>query len=100
MGGEFLRLLFLQVHRETETHFTATGMPSQHNSDKFRFCRAAFYQNLKSKVGLAAAKAAALRINLNIDGCGVVAPPMHAPSPAPLVLPLLILHNMPYPRAH
>ncbi len=32
MHGEFLRLLFLQAHRETE---------------------AAFYQNLKSKVGLA-----------------------------------------------
>jgi hypothetical protein len=31
---------------------------------------------LKSKVGLAAAKAEALRINLNIEGCGVVAPPM------------------------
>jgi hypothetical protein len=29
MQGEFLRLLFLQAHRETETHFTATGMPSQ-----------------------------------------------------------------------
>jgi hypothetical protein len=65
MHGEFLRLLFLQAHRETEAHFTATGMPSQHNSDKFRFRCTAFYQGLKSKVGLAAAKAAALRINLN-----------------------------------
>jgi len=27
---------------------------------------------LKSKVGLAAAKTAAMRINLNIDGCGGV----------------------------
>ena len=35
--GEFLRLLFLQAHRETEAHFTATGLPSQHNSYKFRF---------------------------------------------------------------
>jgi hypothetical protein len=26
MHGEFLRLLFLQAHRETETHFTAVGM--------------------------------------------------------------------------
>ena len=53
-------------YRETEAHFTAAGMPSQRNqSDSFRFKRAAFYQSLKSKVGLAAAKAAALRINLN-----------------------------------
>jgi hypothetical protein len=61
MHGEFLCLLFLQ---ETEAHFTADGMPSQRNqSESFRFKRAAFYQGLKSKVGLAAAKAAALRIN-------------------------------------
>jgi len=62
MHGEFLRLLFLQAHRETEAaaHFTAAGMPSQRNqSDSFRFKRAAFYQSLKSKVGLAATKAAA-----------------------------------------
>jgi hypothetical protein len=27
MHGEFLRLLFLQAHRETEAHFTAAGIP-------------------------------------------------------------------------
>jgi hypothetical protein len=65
MHGEFLRLLFLQAHRETEAHFTDAGMSSQRNqSDSFRFKRATFYRSLKSKVGLAAAKAAALRINL------------------------------------
>ena len=81
MHGEILRLLFLQAHWETEAHLTATGMPSQrNNSDMFRFRRAAFYQGLQSKVGLAAAKPAALRINLNLDGCGVVAPLMHASS--------------------
>jgi hypothetical protein len=63
MHGEFLRLLFLHAHLETGAHFTADGMPSQRNqSDSFRFKSAAFYQSLKSKVGLAAAKAAALRI--------------------------------------
>jgi len=77
MHGEFLRVLFLQAHRETEAHFTATGMPSRRNqSDSFRFKRAAFFQLLKSKVGLAAAKAAALRININVEGCGMVAAPM------------------------
>jgi hypothetical protein len=75
-----VRLLFLQDHRETEKHFTATGMPSQRiNSDKFRFCPAAFYQTLMSKVGLAAVKAAALRINLNIDSCSIVASPSARP---------------------
>jgi hypothetical protein len=74
MHGDFLRLLFLQSQRETEAHFNETGVPSQRNqSDSFRFKRAAFFQSLKSKVGLAAAKAAALRINLNVEGCGIVA---------------------------
>jgi hypothetical protein len=89
--GEFLRLLFLQAHREPEAHFTVTGMPSQRNqSDSFCFKRATFYQSLNSKVGLAAAKAVALRIKLNVEGCGIVAAPVHAPSRAPLLLPLLL----------
>ena len=101
MHGEFLRLLFLQAHRQTEAQFTATGMASQRNqSDLFRFKRAAFYQSLKIKVGLAAAKAAALRINLNVEGCGIVAAPLHARPRAPLLLPLLLAHNLPLPRVH
>jgi hypothetical protein len=62
--------------------------------------RAAFYMGLKSKVGLLAAKASAIRINLNIQGCSVVAPPLHAPSHAPLFLPLLLSHNIPLTRVH
>ena len=68
MHGEFLRLLFLQAHRETTAHFTAIGMPAQQHCDSFRFRRAAFYNGLKSKVGLAAAKTAAMRINLQRPG--------------------------------
>jgi hypothetical protein len=76
-------------------------MPAQQNiSDSFRLRLAAFYQPLKSKVGLGAAKAAALRINLNIEGCGAVAPPMRALSRAPLLLPLLLSHNLSFPRVH
>jgi hypothetical protein len=79
-----LLLQLAMARRVTEAHFTATGMPSQRNpSDSFRFKRVAFYQSLKSKVGLAEAKAAALRINLNVKGCGIVAAPVHAPSRAP-----------------
>ena len=98
---ELLRLLFLPAHRETKAHFTATGMPSQRNqSDSSRFKRAAFYQSLKSTVGFAAAKAAALRINLNFEGCEIVAAPVHAPSRAPLLLPVLLSHNLPLLRVH
>jgi hypothetical protein len=95
MHGEFLRLPFLKAHRETEAHFTAAGLPSQRNqSESFRLKRAAFYQGLNSKVGLAAAKAAALRINLNVQGCSIVAAPIHAPSRTSLLLPLLLSHNL------
>ena len=65
MHGEFLRLLFLQAHRESEDYFRFMGTPAQPDQDQFRFRRAAFYSSLKSKVDLIAAKAAALRINMN-----------------------------------
>jgi hypothetical protein len=70
MHGEFLRLLFLQAHRETAAHFHATGLYSQQNQsdNAFQFKCEAFYMGLKSKVGLVAAKASALRIKLNIQG--------------------------------
>ena len=31
-----------------------------------------------------------MRVNLNVQGCGIVAPPMHASSRTPLLLPLLL----------
>jgi magnesium chelatase accessory protein len=49
---------------------------------------------------IAPAKAADLRININIEGCVVVALPMHAPSRAPLLRPLLISHHLPFPHVH
>ena len=55
------------------------------NSEALRFKRTAFYNGLKSKIGLAAAKTAALRVNLNVQGCGIVSPPMHGA--LPLALP-------------
>ena len=98
MHGKFLRLLFLQDHLETEAHFTAIGMSSQHiNTEALRFNRDAFYNGLKSKVGLASVKAAALLVNLNVQDCSIVALPMHAPSRTPLLLPLLLSHNLPTP---
>ena len=76
------------------------GHPKPRNSwrrgttwDRNNFHRA-FYNGLKSKVSLAAAKTAAMRINLvfslksihhplNISGCGGVAPPVHSSRPSP-----------------
>jgi hypothetical protein len=99
--ANFCVFFFYRPTERLEVHFTAAGMSSQtNNSEALRFKRAAFYNGLKSKVGLAAAKAAALRVNLNVQGCGIVAPPMHAPSRTPLLLPLLLSHNLPLPRVH
>jgi hypothetical protein len=78
LGTAVINTHTVKCHRNA---INQSRMPSQRNqSESFRFKRAAFYQGLKSKVGLAVAKAAALRINLNVQGCSVVADPMHAPS--------------------
>jgi hypothetical protein len=70
LHSEFIRLLFLQAHRETDRFFAASGVPLAHSTSGgfFHFRRAAFFANLKSKRGNLLAKAAALRINLNLDG--------------------------------
>jgi hypothetical protein len=68
LHSEFVRLLFLQAHRETDRFFPASGVQlAQSNSGLFHFRRAAFSSQLKSKVGSTLAKAAALRINIHLD---------------------------------
>jgi hypothetical protein len=72
LHSEFVRLSFLQAHRETDRFFAAPGVElPQHDRGQFHFRRAAFAQQLKSRVGLALAKAAALRITLNLDGAPI-----------------------------
>jgi hypothetical protein len=69
LHSEFVRLLFLQDHRETDRFFAVSGVQSaQLDRDQFHFRHAVFHTRLKSKVGLALAKAAVLRVNLNLDG--------------------------------
>ena len=69
LHSEFIRLLFLQAHRETDRFFAGSGVqPAQYTCGGiFTFKRAAFLSQLKAKVGSTLAKAAALRVNLNID---------------------------------
>jgi hypothetical protein len=59
LHSEFVRLLFLQAHRETDRFFTASGVQLVQT------------QQFKNKVGLVLAKAGALRINLNLDGAPI-----------------------------
>jgi hypothetical protein len=72
LHGEFVRLLFLQPHRETDRFFAASGVQlAQTQRDMFHFRRAAFSHQLKAKVCLTLTKASALRINLNLDGAPI-----------------------------
>ena len=72
LHSEFISLLFLQAHRETDRFFAASGVqlpPS--NRGPFHYLRAACSSILKSRVGNILTKTAALRINLNLDGASI-----------------------------
>jgi hypothetical protein len=71
--SEFIRILFLQDHRETDRFFVVSGVQSaQSNMGAFlNFPRTAFSSMLKSRVSSILAKDTALRINLNLDGAPI-----------------------------
>ena len=74
LHSEFIRLLFLQDHRETDRFFTVSGVQSAQSNlgaTCFHFRRAAVLNQLKSKCGLLLVKAAALRVTLNLDGAPI-----------------------------
>ncbi len=72
LHSEFIRLLFLQPHRETDRFFAASGVQSaQFDRGYFHFHRATFSSMMKSKCGKILAKASALRMNLNLDGVSI-----------------------------
>ena len=73
LHNEFIRLLFLQTHRETDRFFAASGVqPAQSTSGElYHFRHVAFLTQFKGKVGISLPKAAALRVNLNIDGAPI-----------------------------
>ena len=72
LHSEFIRLLFLQTHRETDRFFATSGVQAaQSNPGTFHYKRAAFLRQLKSKIDSSLAKAASMRVNLNIDGAPI-----------------------------
>ena len=102
LDSEFVRLLFLQAHRETDRLFAASGVQlAQHDRGQFHFRRAAFSSQLKSKVGNILAKAAELRIILNLDGAPVASRshthPSHSQTSRLLTSSLSL--GVPVPRA-
>jgi hypothetical protein len=74
LHSEFVRILFLQTHRETDRFFPASGvqLSQTHPGDQFTFRRAAFLTQLQIKVDLSLSKTTALRININLDGESIV----------------------------
>ncbi len=69
LHSEFIRLLFLQTHRETDRFFVDSGVHLEEStSGLFHFHRAAFSVHLKAKIGSTLVKVAVLRINFIIDG--------------------------------
>ena len=73
LHSEFVRLLFLRAHREADRFFAASGVQlAESTSGLFHLRRAAFFSQLQAKVGNILAKAAALRITVNIDGAPIV----------------------------
>ncbi len=70
---EFVRLLFLQTHRETDRFFATSGVHlTQTDRGMFHYLRTAFSVRIKIKVGLTLCKTAVLRITLNLDGTPII----------------------------
>ena len=65
---EFVCLLFLQAHRETDRFFAASGVHLLQSKQLYHFHHTSFFSQLKSKVGHILVKVASSRINLNTDG--------------------------------
>jgi hypothetical protein len=69
LHSEFVGLLFLQAHRETDRFFAAPGVQlAQTQRDQFHFHHTDFSSQVKSRVALALTKVAALRVTINLDG--------------------------------
>ena len=67
--SEFVHLLFLQVHRETERFFAVSGVQlSEPNSAQFHYLRSVLSSQFKSKVGSTLPKTTDLRVNINLHG--------------------------------
>jgi hypothetical protein len=67
LHSEFVRLLFLQVHRETD-HFTVSGVQlAQPTSGQFHYHHMTFSDHLRAKIDNILVKTTTLRITLNID---------------------------------
>ncbi len=102
LHSEFIRLLFLQTHRETDRFFLVSRVQfAQPNRGLFHFRRAAFSSTLKAKVDSTHVKSSSLRVNLNVDGVSITSKththPPHSQTSRLLTSTLSL--DVPVPRA-
>jgi hypothetical protein len=72
LHSEFIRLLFLQTHWETDLFFATSEVQlAQTDRGIFHYRRVAFSSMLKSRVGNILTKTAALRVTINLDGVSI-----------------------------
>jgi hypothetical protein len=97
LRSEFVRLLFLQAHRETARFFAASRV----HSGLFHFRRSTVPAQLNSRVGLALTKTPASRIMLNVHGVPITSKshtrPSHSQTSRLLTSSLSL--GVPVPRA-
>ena len=103
LHSDFIRLLFLQAHRETDRFFAVSGVQSAQSNlgaTCFHFRRATVLNQLKSECGLLLGKAAALRVTLNLDDTPIASHshthPSHSQTSPLLTLALSL--RVPVPR--
>ena len=105
VGGYIVNLSGFYSYRligKLTAFLAASGLQlAQTDRDQFHFRRAAFSAQLKSRVGLALAKAAALRITLNLDGAPITSKSHTHPSHSQTsrLLTSSISLGVPVPRA-
>ena len=100
---KLLHILFLQAHQETEEYFMCYGLPEQSDTDLFKFKLAAFYGSIKSKAGVAFAKASAMRVIMHIDKSPVIVlgrPACLSQQHVPRLLSSALHHNSRLPSHH
>jgi hypothetical protein len=71
--SEFVYLLFLQAHWETDSFFVVSGVHLVYStSDQFHYLRVVFSSQIRSKIGSILTKVVVLRITLNLDDTPIV----------------------------
>ncbi len=102
LHSEFVRILFLQAHRETDRFFAASGVQlAQDTRGIFHYRHAAFSSLIKAKTVSILAKASALRFILNMDGSPIISKSHTHPShsEASRLLTSSLSLGVPVPRA-